>query len=99
MGSEGKSFLFIEKKKKLPLFDLFEHPSKLCYTAISEGNRYDYSKQKIQRFLKNKQLKRFSNLENAYFPPFRNVSEKRHTIRDVCSTQTRRVFQPCHFSG
>ena len=50
MGSEGKSFLFIEKKKKLPLFDLFEHPSKLCYTAISEGNRYEYGKQKIQRF-------------------------------------------------
>ena len=35
-------------------------------------------------FLKNKHLKRFSNLENSYFPPFRNVSEKRHTIRDVC---------------
>lgn len=47
MGSEGRSFLFIEKKKKLPLFDLFEHPSKLCYTAISEGNRYEYGKQKV----------------------------------------------------
>ena len=45
MGSEGKSFLFIKKKKRLPLFDLFEHPSKLCYTAISEGNCYEYGKQ------------------------------------------------------
>ena len=47
MGSEGKSFLFIKKKKKLPLFDLFEHPSKLCYTAISEGNCYEYGQQKV----------------------------------------------------
>ena len=46
-GVRGEEFSFYRKKKKLPLFDLFEHPSKLCYTAISEGNRYEYGKQKV----------------------------------------------------
>ena len=36
MGIEGKRFLFIEKKKTLPLFDLFEHSSNLCYNRARE---------------------------------------------------------------
>jgi len=83
MGSEGKSFLFMEKKKKLPLFDLFEHPSKLCYTAISEGNRYEYGKQPNMIM---KQILQYSEPKNMKSPLLKALNEafqKAHTKRSV----------------
>ena len=85
-GVRGEEFSFYQKKT-LPLFDLFEHPSKLCYTAISEGNCYEYGKQpnmimkQILQYSEPKNMK--SPLLKALNEALNKVFQKAHTKRSV----------------